>query len=65
MYFALHDEIAEEYNGHSEWDYRRLTTVFLEGDLSLLGSDDFTEFEDGDNNHDECVQNSLDSSALI
>lgn len=44
--FELHQELADLYDGESEWDYRRLTTVSLEGDLSHIGhasSDDDDE----------------------
>lgn len=45
--FELHQELSDMYNGTQEWGYRRLTTVQLEGDLTLdeaangNGSDDF------------------------
>lgn len=31
--FNLHQELSNKYNGEQEWNYRRLTTVSLEGDL--------------------------------
>lgn len=32
--FQLHQELSDEYDGENEWDYRRLTTVSVEGDIS-------------------------------
>lgn len=37
--FQLHQELTDLYNGEFEWDYRRLTTVSLEGDISHVQSD--------------------------
>lgn len=37
--FQLHQDLADLYDGESEWDYRRLTTVSLEGDLSKVEED--------------------------
>lgn len=34
LLFNLHQELADLYNGELEWDYRRLSTVLLEGDIS-------------------------------
>ncbi|KAH3899465.1 related to Putative oxidoreductase TDA3 [Saccharomycodes ludwigii] len=31
--FQLHQELSDEYNGETNWDYRRLTTVSLEADV--------------------------------
>ncbi|GMM32567.1 Tda3 protein [Martiniozyma asiatica (nom. inval.)] len=33
--FQLHQELANEFNGGEEWGYRRLTTISVEGDLSI------------------------------
>lgn len=38
--FQMHQELSDLYDGENEWDYRRLTTVSLEGDLSKLSEDD-------------------------
>lgn len=38
--FGLHEELAAKYNGPHVWDYRRLSTVSLEGDLSQLTAED-------------------------
>lgn len=37
--FQLHQELSDLYDGESEWDYRRLTTVSLEGDISHMDDD--------------------------
>lgn len=37
--FQLHQELSDTYGGENEWDYRRLTTVMLEGDVSHIGID--------------------------
>lgn len=53
--FQLHQELADLYDGESEWDYRRLTTVSLEGDLSQLepeSSEDDDDDDDNDNDND-------------
>lgn len=42
--FELHQQLADLYDGETEWDYRRLTTVSLEGDISHIAS----ESEDDD-----------------
>lgn len=34
--FQLHQDLADMYDGENEWDYRRLTTVSLEGDISAV-----------------------------
>ncbi|GEQ67885.1 hypothetical protein JCM33374_g1551 [Metschnikowia sp. JCM 33374] len=34
--FGLHQELANLYDGENEWDYRRLTTVSVEGDISSV-----------------------------
>lgn len=34
--FRLHQELSDEYDGESVWDYRRLTTVSLEADLEHM-----------------------------
>lgn len=31
--FQLHQELSDEYNGETKWDYRRLTTVSLEANV--------------------------------
>lgn len=46
--FQLHQELSDLYDGESEWDYRRLTTVSLEGDISHLAEDS----EDAENESD-------------
>ncbi|GMM34254.1 Tda3 protein [Saccharomycopsis crataegensis] len=48
--FQLHSELAEEYSGEDLWDYRRLTTVSLEGDIQKSLKD--TE-EDEDDDYDD------------
>lgn len=52
--FELHQQLADMYDGESEWDYRRLTTVSLEGDMSHIQSD---------NEDDELSQTDLGSSS--
>lgn len=32
--FQLHQELSDLYDGENVWDYRRLTTVFIEGDIT-------------------------------
>ena len=32
--FQLHQDLSNEFNGESEWGYRRLTTISVEGDIS-------------------------------
>lgn len=32
--FQLHQDLANEFDGESEWGYRRLTTISVEGDIS-------------------------------
>lgn len=46
--FQLHQELADLYDGESEWDYRRLTTVSLEGDLSHLAEQTSSDEEHGE-----------------
>lgn len=48
--FQLHQELADLYDGESEWDYRRLTTVSLEGDISHIQSE--SEEEDFASHHE-------------
>lgn len=43
--FQLHQDLADLYNGESEWDYRRLRTVSLEGDISHV-PDDLDELDE-------------------
>lgn len=31
--FQLHKELSEKYDGDTQWDYRKLTTISLEGDI--------------------------------
>lgn len=50
--FQLHQELADEYDGETEWDYRRLTTVSLEGDLSKVEDDESGEETSTDDNSD-------------
>lgn len=38
--FQLHQELSDLYDGETEWDYRRLTTVSLEGDISHLADEE-------------------------
>ncbi|KAM9894023.1 hypothetical protein OXX79_008971 [Metschnikowia pulcherrima] len=32
--FELHQQLSDLYDGENEWDYRRLTTLSIEGDIS-------------------------------
>lgn len=52
--FQLHSELAEEYDGDNQWDYRRLTTVSLEGDIekALEEDEDIEEDEVEDEESD-------------
>lgn len=43
--FQLHQELLDLYGGEDEWDYRRLTTVSLEGDISNI---DDTRLDESD-----------------
>lgn len=51
--FQLHQELSDLYDGESEWDYRRLTTVSLEGDMSHVHTE--SEDEEHSNHEDEYV----------
>ncbi|KAF5211853.1 Putative oxidoreductase [Clavispora lusitaniae] len=48
--FQLHQELSDLYDGETEWDYRRLTTVSLEGDISHV-SEQGEHDSDGDSTH--------------
>ncbi|KAG5368557.1 putative oxidoreductase TDA3 [Yarrowia sp. C11] len=37
MSFALHEKLADKYNGTVEWGYRRVSTVSVEGNLMKTG----------------------------
>lgn len=37
--FELHQQLADLYDGEESWDYRRLTTVSVEGDMSSVPDD--------------------------
>lgn len=37
MSFALHEKLADKYNGAVEWGYRRVSTVSVEGNLMKTG----------------------------
>ncbi|KAG7196205.1 uncharacterized protein KQ657_000218 [Scheffersomyces spartinae] len=53
--FELHQELSDLYNGTQEWGYRRLTTVQLEGDLTLVDSskdNDNDNYTHADSKHD-------------
>ncbi|EGV64089.1 hypothetical protein CANTEDRAFT_114120, partial [Yamadazyma tenuis ATCC 10573] len=48
--FGLHQQLSDMYGGDTEWGYRRLTTVSLEGDLTNISeADDDDDDEDDDN----------------
>lgn len=53
--FQLHQELADLYDGEKEWDYRRLTTVSLEGDISHIQSE--SEEDDSSSQHELDVTN--------
>lgn len=38
--FKLHQQLSDQYDGENEWDYRRLTTVSIEGDISNYKEED-------------------------
>ena len=51
--FELHQQLSNFYDGENEWDYRRLTTLSIEGDISNVpdeapegSSDDLDDAED-------------------
>lgn len=51
--FELHQQLSNLYDGENEWDYRRLTTLSIEGDISNVpdeapegSSDDLDDAED-------------------
>lgn len=47
--FQLHQELLDLYGGENEWDYRRLTTVSIEGDISAEnGAGDADNTDDTD-----------------
>lgn len=46
--FQLHQELADLYDGENEWEYRRLTTVSLEGDISHLNNETTDEGHESD-----------------
>lgn len=63
--FQLHQELAEKYNGLEQWDYRRLTTVSVEGEITQRSQDNDSE-EEVDSNKDvssKSSKQSLTSSA--
>ncbi|RKP31843.1 FAD dependent oxidoreductase [Metschnikowia bicuspidata] len=70
--FQLHQELSDTYGGENEWDYRRLTTVMLEGDVSHIGSDaeedDYVspqEHSDADNSADERPRQASDVPRIL
>lgn len=62
--FQLHQELADKYDGETEWDYRRLTTVLLEGDLSRDAESDASDGSDRSDAGDAAdhTQNAPDTS---
>ncbi|SCU94274.1 LADA_0G07602g1_1 [Lachancea dasiensis] len=38
--FQLHQELSDEYNGETQWDYRRLTTVSVEADVQNVAEEE-------------------------
>jgi glycine/D-amino acid oxidase-like deaminating enzyme len=59
--FELHQQLSDKYNGEHEWNYRRLTTVSLEGDLShLKNADDDDSDEDSDDELEDDSEEILD-----
>lgn len=49
--FQLHQELSDLYDGENEWDYRRLTTVSLEGDISTMDESDLGDSETDETRH--------------
>lgn len=67
--FQLHQELADLYDGETEWDYRRLTTVSLEGDLSHVdengASEEETNSEDGSDTEATFMEDSNAASLTL
>lgn len=63
--FKLHQELSDLYDGESEWDYRRLTTVSIEGDISNYSEEiEQEEEEDDDDDEDTETKKRVTESAL-
>lgn len=43
--FQLHQELSDLYDGENNWDYRRLTTVSIEGDLTEFHAEEESDAE--------------------
>lgn len=63
--FELHQQLSDLYNGESEWDYRRLTTVSIEGDISNVHdeTDEAQEEDDCDQSPGK-IEPSVESANL-